>query len=74
MFVALREQRGVGSALGLLCQRDAHDAVRDDDGALDRAARDGVADTLVLEGSLRKSGTRIRITAQLIDVANGYHL
>ena len=28
----------------------------------------------VLEGSLRKSGTRLRITAQLIDVQSGYHL
>jgi serine/threonine-protein kinase len=28
----------------------------------------------VLEGSVRHSGTRIRITAQLIDVASGYHL
>ncbi|MFQ5877703.1 MAG: protein kinase [Acidobacteriota bacterium] len=28
----------------------------------------------VLEGSVRRSGDRIRITAQLIDVAGGYHL
>ena len=28
----------------------------------------------VLEGSVRKSGTRVRITAQLINVADGYHL
>jgi eukaryotic-like serine/threonine-protein kinase len=28
----------------------------------------------VLEGSVRKSGGRIRITAQLINVADGYHL
>jgi serine/threonine-protein kinase len=28
----------------------------------------------VLEGSVRKSGNRIRITAQLVNVADGYHL
>jgi len=28
----------------------------------------------ILEGSVRKSGTRLRITAQLINAADGYHL
>ncbi|RMD76008.1 MAG: hypothetical protein D6820_13520 [Lentisphaerae bacterium] len=28
----------------------------------------------ILEGSVRKAGTRVRITAQLINVADGYHL
>jgi adenylate cyclase len=37
-----------------------------------------IGDTLgveaVLEGSVRREGTRLRVTAQLIDAANGYHI
>jgi len=28
----------------------------------------------LLEGSVRKAGTRVRITAQLVEAATGYHL
>ena len=28
----------------------------------------------ILEGSVRKAGSRVRITAQLINAADGYHL
>ena len=38
----------------------------------DIARRLGVAS--VLEGSVRRSGSRVRITAQLINAADGYHL
>jgi serine/threonine-protein kinase len=30
--------------------------------------------TLVLEGSVRQSGTRLRVSAQLVNAADGYHL
>jgi serine/threonine-protein kinase len=39
-----------------------------------RLIGDKLSVATVLEGSVRKSGARIRITAQLIDVADGYHL
>ncbi|MGH8161780.1 MAG: hypothetical protein ACRESR_06485 [Gammaproteobacteria bacterium] len=28
----------------------------------------------IMEGSVRKSGDRVRVTAQLIDAGRGYHL
>jgi serine/threonine protein kinase/Flp pilus assembly protein TadD len=39
-----------------------------------RAIGRRLATETVLEGSVRKSGERLRITAQLIDVTSGYHL
>src|SRR5947199_363485 len=43
---------------------------------ISRAVRDFVTDAagFVLEGSIRKSGNRVRITAQLIDAESGGHL
>lgn len=45
-----------------------------DRGADTRAIGEDLNVATVLEGSVRKSGDRIRITAQLIDAADGYHL
>jgi serine/threonine-protein kinase len=39
-----------------------------------RAIGDQLGVSTVLEGSVRKAGKRLRITAQLINVADGYHL
>jgi TolB-like protein/DNA-binding SARP family transcriptional activator/Flp pilus assembly protein TadD len=45
------------------------------DGRLDvRAIGDTLGVTAVLEGSVRTDGSRLRITAQLIDAATGYHI
>lgn len=45
------------------------------DGALDvRAIGDMLGVAAVLEGSVRRDGNRLRITAQLIDAATGYHI
>jgi serine/threonine protein kinase len=39
-----------------------------------RAIGDALNVETVLEGSVRKAGNRVRVTAQLINVADGYHL
>ncbi|HVT38268.1 MAG TPA: hypothetical protein VHE78_04465, partial [Gemmatimonadaceae bacterium] len=39
-----------------------------------RSIGDQLGVSTVLEGSVRKAGSRLRITAQLINVADGYHL
>jgi len=39
-----------------------------------RSIGDALNVSTLLEGSVRKSGDRIRVTAQLIDAADGYHL
>ena len=39
-----------------------------------RAIGDALGVTTVLEGSVRRSGDRLRITAQLINVADGFHI
>ena len=46
--------------------KERHEDVREVGRALNVGA--------VLEGSVRKAGNRVRITAQLIDTADGYHL
>jgi eukaryotic-like serine/threonine-protein kinase len=39
-----------------------------------RAIGEALSVETVLEGSVRKAGNRVRVTAQLINVADGYHL
>ena len=39
-----------------------------------REIGDALSVTKVLEGSVRRSGERLRITAQLINVADGFHI
>jgi TolB-like protein/DNA-binding winged helix-turn-helix (wHTH) protein len=53
--------------------RTASFAYRDPTGDVNAIGRALKAAT-ILEGSVRKSGDRIRVTAQLLDASNGYHL
>ena len=39
-----------------------------------RQIADALGVNTVLEGSVRRAGSRIRVTAQLIDVSSGFHL
>jgi TolB-like protein/tetratricopeptide (TPR) repeat protein len=39
-----------------------------------QSVADALNVSIILEGSVRKDGDRIRVTAQLIDAADGYHL
>ena len=48
-------------------------ALRDRDLTV-RSIGDTLAVAAVLEGSVRREGTRLRVTAQLIDAATGYHI
>ena len=39
-----------------------------------RVIGDKLCVTTILEGSVRRAGKRLRVTAQLVDVSNGYHI
>ena len=56
-----------------VASRSAAFRFRGDDQDVRQVGRQLGVDT-VLEGSVRRAGTRLRVTAQLIDVADGYHL
>ncbi len=64
----LAKQKGlkVAARTSSFAFRDADQDIRGIGEALDV--------TVVLEGSVRKAGNKIRITAQLIDVSNGFHV
>ena len=64
-LAAIRGMR-VASRTSSFRFRDSATDARDIGRALNVAA--------IMEGSVRKSGERVRVTAQLIDAGNGYHL